>query len=211
MLQPELLKQVADYYSTTVSTHGATAAGADWKDENGQILRFKKLLDVVKSRENYSIDDYGCGYGALFDHLSRDTRGPFDYLGLDVSEAMIATAAQAHPEHTDRFKVGSVSPRTADFALASGIFNVKIGYSYDDWEHYIIQTLDLMNAHCTSGLAFNCLSSYSDPHLHKAHLYYADPRYFFDICKRKYSKQVSLLHDYPLYEFTIIVRKDERE
>ena len=38
-------------------------------------------------------------------------------------------------------------------------------------------------------------------------LYYGDPRAFFDHCKRRFSKQVALLHDYGLYEFTIRVRK----
>ena len=29
----------------------------------------------------------------------------------------------------------------------------------------------------------------------------------FDLCKRRYSPRVALLHDYPLYEFTVLVRK----
>jgi hypothetical protein len=39
-------------------------------------------------------------------------------------------------------------------------------------------------------------------------LYYADPRVIFDHCKRSFSRWVALLHDYGLYEFTIIVRRD---
>jgi hypothetical protein len=39
------------------------------------------------------------------------------------------------------------------------------------------------------------------------YLYYADPCALFDLCKRRYSKHVALLHDYGLYEFTILVRK----
>jgi len=38
-------------------------------------------------------------------------------------------------------------------------------------------------------------------------LYYADPCFIFDYCKRNFSRNVALLHDYELYEFTIIVRK----
>ena len=38
-------------------------------------------------------------------------------------------------------------------------------------------------------------------------LYYADPCRLFDLCKRRYAKNVALLHDYGLYEFTILVRK----
>jgi len=57
-----------------------------------------------------------------------------------------------------------------------------------------------------AGFAFNCVSHYVDYRVPT--LYYADPLRFFDHCKRRYSRFVSLLHDYPLYEFTILVRKE---
>jgi hypothetical protein len=41
----------------------------------------------------------------------------------------------------------------------------------------------------------------------RADLYYADPAQVFDYCKRRFSPNVALLHDYGLYEFTILVRK----
>ncbi|REM56201.1 class I SAM-dependent methyltransferase, partial [Mycobacterium tuberculosis] len=49
--------------------------------------------------------------------------------------------------------------------------------------------------------------SYSDASKMRDDLYYADPCALFDLCKRRYSKSVALLHDYGLYEFTILVRK----
>jgi hypothetical protein len=57
------------------------------------------------------------------------------------------------------------------------------------------------------GFAFNALTSYSDPERMKNTLYYADPCRLFDLCKREFSRDVALLHDYGLYEFTILVRK----
>ena len=42
----------------------------------------------------------------------------------------------------------------------------------------------------------------------KDYLFYADPGELFDHCKRRYSRWVALLHDYGLYEFTILVRKE---
>jgi hypothetical protein len=30
----------------------------------------------------------------------------------------------------------------------------------------------------------------------------------FDLCKRRYSKHVALYHDYGLYEFTVVVRRE---
>jgi hypothetical protein len=39
-------------------------------------------------------------------------------------------------------------------------------------------------------------------------LYYADPCFFFDYCQRRYLRRVAVLHDYGLYEFTVVVRKE---
>ena len=51
------------------------------------------------------------------------------------------------------------------------------------------------------------VTSYSDPEFMRPDLYYADPRFLFDYCKRKLSRHVALLHDYGLYEFTVLVRQ----
>jgi hypothetical protein len=50
------------------------------------------------------------------------------------------------------------------------------------------------------------LSLYSDPERRRPDLFYADPLFLFDYCKTRFSKAVALLHDYPLYEFTVLVR-----
>ena len=44
-------------------------------------------------------------------------------------------------------------------------------------------------------------------HRRRDDLFYADPREVFDLCVRQFSPRVALLHDYPLFEFTVIVRK----
>ena len=94
----------------------------------------------------------------------------------------------------------------ADYVVASGVFNVKLTAGSKAWEAYMHQTLDTMASLATRGFAFNALTSYSDSDKRRDDLYYADPRYWFDHCKRTYSRFVTLIHDYPLYEFTILVR-----
>ena len=66
--------------------------------------------------------------------------------------------------------------------------------------------LDAMAQASTRGFAFNMLSTFSDPDRRRPDLYYADPRVVFGACKERYSERVALLHDYPLWEFTTIVR-----
>jgi len=75
------------------------------------------------------------------------------------------------------------------------------------WLAYIHATLDTLDRLGERGFAFNILTSYSDAEKMRPDLYYANPSDLFDRCKRRYSRRVALLHDYPLYEFTILVRK----
>ena len=70
-------------------------------------------------------------------------------------------------------------------------------------------TLETLAELSIRGFAFNMLTSYSDTDKMRPDLYYGDPAFFFDHCKRRYSRNVALLHDYGLYEFTIIVRLGE--
>ncbi len=75
-------------------------------------------------------------------------------------------------------------------------------------QKYVLETLDDLHRLSLKGFAFNALTSYSDPEHIRDDLFYADPSWLFDHCKRSYSGQVALLHDYGLYEFTILVRKN---
>ena len=92
------------------------------------------------------------------------------------------------------------------YTVASGIFNVKQDAPDDDWRQYLLETVADLGRLSTRGFAFNALTTYSDPERRRADLYYADPLELFDYCKRHVSKLVSLIHDTPLYEFTLIVR-----
>jgi hypothetical protein len=130
------------------------------------------------------------------------------YLGIDVSGDMIAAAASRYAGATKaRFETGSSPSAPADYAVASGIFNVCMHHDKQAWKDYVAATLAEMDANSRLGFAFNCLTAYSDADRMRNDLYYGDPCFWFDLCKRKYSRQVALLHDYGLYEFTIIVRK----
>lgn len=203
----ELLKDVAGYYSGKLAQHGQTALGVDWNGEEGQVLRFRQLCKIITGGARPSVNDLGCGYGALYDYLGQH-HAEASYLGIDVSADMIRAAASRHPGmHHARFIVGAEPDRVADFGVASGIFNVRFGRTDAEWRSYLEATLDVLDRTSQCGFSFNCLTSYSDEDRKRSDLYYADPCQLFDLCKRRYSRQVALLHDYGLYEFTILVRK----
>ena len=108
-----------------------------------------------------------------------------------------------------RFVLSNVPDCVADYGVASGVFNDRVGRSNDEWLSYIKETLNALDRTSRLGFAFNCLTSYSDPDRIRENLYYADPCQLFDFCKRSYSRDIALLHDYGLYEFTVLVRKQQ--
>lgn len=97
--------------------------------------------------------------------------------------------------------------KVADYTIESGIFNLRFDHTEESWLAYILKTLHVMNEKSRLGFAFNLLTKYSDKHLMRSDLYYADPCFLFDYCKINFSKNVVLPHDYNLYDFTILVRK----
>jgi SAM-dependent methyltransferase len=203
-----LLDPVEHYYSGKVGEHGATPQGADWRDEAGQELRFAQLLRVCEGRGPFGLNDYGCGYGALVGYLGREGYR-VSYHGYDISEPMVAAARARYEGQADvSFTSSERDLVPADYAVASGVFNVKLDAEPDAWRDYVLGTLDRLDELSKRGFSFNMLTSYADADRMRPDLYYGDPCFFFDHCKRRYSRHIALLHDYGLWEFTILVRRE---
>lgn len=202
-----VLEKVTALYTDGLASHGATAKAVGWRDEASRVLRYDVLASVLGGdRGPMSVIDWGCGYGGLLTYLT-DSRGVdvTRYDGYDLSADMIAAAkAQLDPQRVRLIQSDVVSGE-ADYAFVSGTFNVRYDAPDDQWLAYITSTLENLWSHSRKGLAFNILSTYVD--WREPHLYYADPAVFFDLCKRRFSKKVSLFHDYPLYEWTMVVRR----
>jgi SAM-dependent methyltransferase len=201
------LDHVKSYFDKRIQEHGASPRGSDWNSEASQNTRFDQLLKVVEM-PTFSLLDYGCGYGALADYL--ETKG-FDmaYYGYDILESAIATARKVHADKPRRvFSTDRSQIPVCDYTVASGIFNFRGEQSFQHWTEYVLGVLNEFDHFSLHGFASNFLTKYSDADKMRADLYYADPMFLFDYCKRNFSKNVALLHDYRLYDFTIIVRKD---
>ena len=197
---------VADYYTAKVREHGPTARGVDWNGPESQELRFAQLMRVVEHLDGpFSVLDYGCGYGALAEWLDRrDT--PVDYRGFDLSDDMVRLARERVPGARVTTREDELEP--ADVAVASGVFNVRLDVDDARWAAYVEDVIRTLHRLGTRGIAFNMLTSWSDREHMREDLFYGDPCAYFALCKRELSRHVAVLHDYGLYEFTIIVRKD---
>ena len=207
MSHARIINGVRRYYEKRLAEYGATPQGVDWNSAESQELRFRQLLKICGKASGFTINDYGCGYGALYTYM-RSKGYRFTYFGFDISERMISKAREINKgQDFCRFEWSESLLPVSDFTVASGIFNVKMQTGVDEWEEYLLNTIERSSELSATGFAFNVLTKYSDPECMRPDLYYADPLFLFDYCKRNLSRYVSLIHDYPLYEFTILVRK----
>ena len=199
--------KVKAYFANRFNEHGSTPRGSDWNSAEAQEKRFDQLLKVVDFSEPFSILDYGCGYAALYEYLVQ-RNADFQYFGFDIVEDILVAAQKGHPNCPGSHFTNSLDlvPKV-DYAVVSGTFNIRLETDFDEWTEYVVHSLDQINEKTEKGFSFNLLTSYSDKEFKKPQLYYAEPCYFFDYCKRHFSRNVALLHDYNLYDFTILVRK----
>jgi SAM-dependent methyltransferase len=210
MTMDETQKKLNDYFSEKLETFGATPQGVDYNGPQAQERRFEQLAKVIDPSQPFTVIDYGSGYGALFDFLQQ--KGwQFEYYGIDLIEKMVNAGRTSHQNVPNaHFTSRENEVPLADYLIAGAIFNIKLDATYEDWQAFVVSTLHRMNALCAKGFSFNMLTKYSDEDrmAQRPDLFYGDPLFFFDLCKRHFSRNVALLHDYGLYDFTILVRKD---
>jgi SAM-dependent methyltransferase len=210
MTMDETQKRLNDYFSEKLTAFGATPRGVDYNGPEAQERRFEQLVKVIDPSQPFTVIDYGSGYGAMFDFLSK--KGwQFEYFGIDLIEQMVIAGRDAHRDFSNaHFTTRESDVPLADYLLAGAIFNIKLDATHEAWQDFVLETLARMNRLCARGFSFNMLTKYSDADrmAQRPDLFYGDPLFFFDHCKRNFSRNVALLHDYGLYDFTILVRKD---
>jgi SAM-dependent methyltransferase len=202
----DIHRSVAEYYAGKLAEHGANARGVDWNGEDSQTQRHRQFLRLLGDERQASILDLGCGYGDFLRFLREQGYcGP--YIGYDLASEMIDAARRLYGEADDRrWRVGAAPDEKADYAVASGVLNVKGDFSNADWTVYVYETIDLLSRVGIRGFAFNVLTLSSDPALRRQNLYYADPIQMLSYCLTRFGRSVALLQDYGLWEFTILVR-----
>ncbi|NPV87576.1 MAG: class I SAM-dependent methyltransferase [Anaerolineae bacterium] len=203
------LNEIRDYFHHKLTSYGASPQGADWNSDEAQQTRFDQLLKIIPDpHQSFSLLDYGCGYAAVLDYIEKKGYACNRFIGYDILDSMVIKAQQLHPNHPYAIFTTSIDEiPCVDYAIASGVFNIRLQAGYEEWTSYTLQCLSKLNQLTHKGFAANFLTSYSDPERMRPDLYYANPCFLFDYCKRNFSKDVALLHDYHLYDFTILVRK----
>lgn len=182
--------------------------GVDWNSSAAQVIRFQQILKICDFSQTSSVIDSGCGYGGVVSYL--EALGcSLTYTGHDPLAEIITTTKSEHGAKANcPFTTSQETLQTATYVAASGIFNVNMDESQEAWTAHVYETLDQMNQLSEQNFSFKYITLYSDAERMRPNLHYADPCTLFHHCKSNYARNIALLHDYNLYDFTLLVRKE---
>ena len=121
-------------------------------------LHFRHLPKVVDLTVPFSINDFGCGYGAVVEYLKKEADS-FLYCGFDISPEMIRKEKERYGT-TDGVSFFGLESELSP--ADSGIFNGTFETPVPEWE------------------------AYSDQELRRADLCYADPAFPVGYRKTKF-------------------------
>ena len=105
------------------------------------------------------------------------------------------------------FAHGHYIPRQADYALASGIFNVQIDQPLPLWERFVATALDQLHCSSSRGFAVNFMKAPSDGKPARKGIYATPPDRWARYCVERFGAATEVLDDYGLREYTLIVRR----
>ena len=200
------LTKVASFMDDLLDKEGATVKGVGWRNRENQRLRFAQLLRALElGDEPFTVNDLGCGLADLYGFIKDEGLPIRGYRGYDLSEKMLAAARERVGDDGELVRADRVT-EAADYSFACGIFNTKLDASDEEWLEYMKSVIANLDQHSDRGFAFNSLTTYVD--YREDHHYHGDPAELFRFCKEEISPRVALLHDYPLWEWTIAVRSE---
>lgn len=198
------LHRIASFYNEKCKELGDDIGSVGWKDKKSQFLRFEMLFREL-SVKGKRILDLGCGFGDLVEYLDKKADGSFSYIGVDISKAHLEIARQKHTRNNVEFREGDIfglsfEESEIDIVVESGMLNYKHSNNMEYTEKVLRESYRIAR----EAVSFNFLTDRVDYQLEKNFHY--SPEKLLESALG-HTPYVCLYNDYPLYEFTLILKK----
>jgi SAM-dependent methyltransferase len=147
--------------------------------------------------------DVGCGLGDFVRFLDDEYGTDYSYIGVDISETLISEAKKAFLGKNREFYSADFLEMEfpdVDLVFMSGALSYRVADNIECTKSFLQRAFNSAN----EGVAANFLSTYVDWQEEKNFHY--QPEDLFGFCKGL-TNWVSLFHDYPLWEFTLQLRR----
>ena len=192
------LTSVSKFYNQKYIQYGNSLKSIGWSNKKDQDLRFEKLL-LNYDLKNKVILDVGCGFGDLYFYIKKNFKCNFKYIGIDISNHILERAKKKVKYSNAKFyncDLLSYISKKVDISVLSGSLTLNFKNSNAYFNEVIRKMYKISKLSCS----INFMSSYCDYKLAKNKHF--NPESIFKLSK-KISNKVNLIHDYPLFEFTI--------
>ncbi|KKP36918.1 hypothetical protein A2483_03630 [Candidatus Peregrinibacteria bacterium RIFOXYC2_FULL_33_13] len=204
---PLNLTPINQYYSEKIKKYGDSPKAVDWKNKKTQIIRFQSFDPLfLNYSKKFSVLDYGCGKSDFYFYLKNKFPNFYSYCGVDISENMLNFSRKKLDKEKNYYLSTKIpNNKKFDFIVAIGTFTVKLNFNQKDWQKYLMDEIDKLYKVSKKGIAFNLMTKYVD--FEVDHLFYCSPEKLFQELMTKY-RYVDIIHSYPLYEYTVIIKKN---
>jgi hypothetical protein len=182
---------IARTYNKRFTKLGAVPEASLWFSKERQLVRFKLIADVVaqkRPKENFSITDIGCGYGAFVPYLfQRFPNEDFTYNGFEIAEKPLNYCIKTYTRSNVVFKMGNLPKRHSDFSIMSGTYNYAPVLSPKVWQAYLFKNLSQIWSYSRLGIIFN-LSVASEAKITSQNISYFSQENVMSFCQNELGK-----------------------
>ena len=203
-------KSIIRHYESCLALHGDTHRGVDWPNAYDAGIRYRVMLDVVRSNGGpKTLLDFGCGASHLYQYiLDNDVQG-LCYAGLDASRAFIDLSERKYPENNYICLDVMIEPNKLemyDYVVMNGVFTEKCELSFDAMYDYFVKVLTIVFTKVRVGMAFNVMSKQVD--YERNDLFHVPIEKLTNFLVKYLSRHYIVRNDYGLYEYTVYVYKE---
>ncbi len=203
-------RAIVQHYETCLRAHGVGARAVDWKSTEDAGRRYDVMLGVIRDKtSSATLLDFGCGLGALRQHMATAGFGAVHYTGLEISTEFAAAAQARNPGAgilcMDVLADGAVLP-AFDYIVMNGVFTRRHDLSIEAMHGYMQRLLAVVYASCRVGLAFNVMSKAVD--WESEPLFHPDPGRLLTYISRDLTRHFVLRNDYGLHETTCYLYRE---
>lgn len=202
----DVVAAMRNHYTETFAEFGATSKGVDWGRDEDLILRYDKILEVIKNKnKEVTILDVGCGYGGLYERI-KEKNINVKYSGVDLCENMIEYAKKTYSDSIFYCEdIMKINLAEYDYVVCNGILTQKLEISILNMDEYAKKLIKKMFAISREGIAFNIMTN--KVNFTVPNLYYKSPVELLNFCLEEVSLKVKIDHSYPLYEYMVYIYK----
>lgn len=198
------------YYDSLLEKHGISVDAVASGKQIYKDLRYAKLCQLFHHDAEFSLHDVGFGLGHLYEYMKQQwPEKKIDYSGSEVTPKFVDYCLERYPDSSFQLRdlAESVPSEQYDYLVFGGTFYHLIDSNPEDFWSYVKQMLTNAFACAKKGIAFNLITSYVDYQLDG--LFYADIHSVTDFVAKDLSRYFQIHHNYPLYEYTVLVYKED--